>query len=27
MWKTDLDAQITAMGLEIPDSSRGRLIH
>jgi len=27
MWKTDLDAQITAIGLQVPDSASGRLIH
>ena len=27
MWKTDLDAQIAAAGLTVPDAERGRLIH
>jgi 1,2-phenylacetyl-CoA epoxidase catalytic subunit len=27
MWKTDLDAQITAIGLQVPDSASARLIH
>jgi len=27
MWKTDLDAQIVAAGLAVPDAARGRLIH
>jgi ring-1,2-phenylacetyl-CoA epoxidase subunit PaaA len=27
MWKADLDKQIAALGLAVPDSSAGRLIH
>ena len=27
MWKADLDAQIAAIGLKVPDASRGRLIN
>ena len=27
MWKADLDAQIAAIGLKVPDAASGRLIH
>jgi 1,2-phenylacetyl-CoA epoxidase catalytic subunit len=27
MWKADLDKQIAAIGLSVPDHSAGRLIH
>jgi ring-1,2-phenylacetyl-CoA epoxidase subunit PaaA len=27
MWKADLDKQISALGLTVPDSGQGRLIH